>query len=156
DAEQGAAPADRLARFIDGYLRLAREISNGEREPLVFFNDVRALNDPAVNAAYTAMFRRVRDLLIQEPAAAHSRRQANAAAHLVLSELFWSVAWIYEYDQADYERAAKRLFDILYHGLGSSRAKWPPARELALTRDPLRETPQETFLRAATQLINEE
>jgi AcrR family transcriptional regulator len=155
-AEAAEGPAGRLKQFIKGYVSLAREINLGERDPLVFFNDVRALNDAAVNAAYTAMFRRTRDLLIDASASTHGRQEANAVAHLVLSQLFWLVAWLYEYDLADYDRAAERLFDILYEGLCADAAQWPPPRGPNVIRDPAADVSQETFLRAATQLINEE
>ena len=151
----------RLERFVAGYVELARDVALGAREPLAFFNDVRALDDPAVNAAYTAMFRQARSILGSSHDDGPERHAFNAVTHLMLSQLFWSVAWLPLYDVDDYERAGARLFDLLDGGLAGVSAHWDPGpRRLTVNHavgDPAREdVSRETFLRAATQLINEE
>src|SRR6185312_13545505 len=113
---------DRLERFVAGYVELTRDVALGKREPLTFFNDVRALADPGVNAAYTAMFRQARALLGSSHDDGAERQAFNAVTHLVLSQLFWSVAWLPLYDVEDYERAGERLFDILERGLAGASA----------------------------------
>ena len=158
-AEAVDDPAERRARFVLGYFELVRLIALGERDELTYFNDVRALNDPAVNAAFTEMFVRVRGLLGALPASkGPGRRALNAAAHLVLSQLFWSVAWLPPYDPADYGRVGRILLDILEYGIGQSTSPWrPPPLPIQLVNDSSGdEVSRETFLRAATQLINEE
>jgi AcrR family transcriptional regulator len=152
----GRDRAERIRRFVAGYVELARDVALGRREPLVFFNDVRALDDPTVNTAYTGMFRSARSLLGPSHDAAE-RKALNAVTHLVLSQLFWSVAWLPLYDPEEYERAGERLFDVLRSGLAEASAPWAPQPSPAIASQPGRgDVSRETFLRAATQIINEE
>lgn len=158
-AEAVTDPQERRARFVLGYFDLARRIALGEQDELTYFNDVRALDDAAVNAAFTEMFVRVRGLLGPLPDSRGPRRRAlNAAAHLVLSQLFWSVAWLPLYDPADYGRAGRWVLDILEHGIAPPERRWqPPALPIQLVAESSGDdVSRETFLRAATQLINEE
>lgn len=156
-AEAGADRADRLARFVRDYFEHARLAGLGAEDRLVVFNDVRALNDATVDAAYVRMFRRARDLLRDD------RREPpdhafNAVAHLVISQIFWSRVWLPLYDAPDQSRAAERLLDILSNGLSAGRGRqWEAAAPPTTPQDPATADPfRENFLRAATQIINEE
>jgi len=148
---------ERLKRFVAGYIELAHDVALGKREPLAFFNDVRALGDPVVNDAYTAMFREARGLLGSSHDDGAERQTFNAITHLVLSQLFWCVAWLPLYDPEDYQRAGERLFDILNVGLAGASARWDPRpRPMTISDSAREDVSRETFLRAATQIINEE
>jgi AcrR family transcriptional regulator len=157
---EAAAPAERRARFVMGYFELARQVAVSEHDELAFFNDIRALDDPAVNAAFTAMFVRVRALLgVLPPAKSRERLARNAIAHLILSQLFWSVAWLWLYDPEDYARAGRKMLDILEGGIAQPQSRWlPPPLPVSLVGESAGDddVSRETFLRAATQLINEE
>jgi AcrR family transcriptional regulator len=158
-AEAAQDPQEQRSRFVQGYFELARRIALGEQDELTFFNDVRALDDAKVNLAFTQMFVRVRGLLgVLPPARGPQRRALNAAAHLVLSQLFWSVAWLPLYDPADYGRAGRCVLDVLERGIANSRSVWlPPPLPMPLVSGASGDdVSRETFLRAATQLINEE
>ncbi|HUZ12288.1 MAG TPA: TetR/AcrR family transcriptional regulator [Caulobacteraceae bacterium] len=157
EAERGRDRAERVGRLVRGYVARARDVALGAAEPLAVFNDVRALDDPGVNAAYTAMFRRARDLLGPMGEDDAARQGCNAAAHLILSQLFWSVVWLPRYDPQDYERAGERMLDILERGLGTPGVAWAPRPTPGFAGDaPREDVSRETFLRAATQIINEE
>ncbi|HEY0651113.1 TetR/AcrR family transcriptional regulator [Phenylobacterium sp.] len=154
-AAGGATDEARLAAFLHAYFARARQVAEGQADPLPVFNDVRALNSEPVNTAYIGMFRRFRGLLAGPDAL--PRMHANARAHLLLSQMFWTVAWQHQVEPADYPRTADRMAAILTHGVTRKGAAWPAPRPLDLARRGDAAIPSsELFLRAATSLINDE
>jgi len=152
----GATPEARLSAFIHAYFEHARQVDLGAADPLPVFNDVRALNCAPVNTAYVDMFRRFRELLAGPESLPRLHR--NARAHFLLSQVFWIIAWQHQVEPADYPRTADRMAAILTRGLVGAASAWPQPRPLQLTRgdDPVATASSEQFLRAATQLINDE
>jgi AcrR family transcriptional regulator len=150
------SPEQRLRAFVRGYFHFRTLVAKAAVDDIAVFNDVRALADPAVNEAYTAMFRRVRGLLSRNTATSAGRVVANARAHHVLSQLFWSVAWLPRYDPDDFKRCGDRLLDILENGMAGPGQVWAPAPIATPTLHAADEVSRETFLRAATELINEQ
>lgn len=152
----GESRRDRVRLLVLGFVNLRRRIARGEHPPMTSFSDVRGLADPEVNSAYTRMFRNLRELL--EPAELHpgERRDYSVLAHLLVSQLYWSVVWLQHYELEDYDRAAERMLDILEHGLGTAGGRWPPPPSWPAIRSaPADSTTREQFLRVATRLINE-
>jgi AcrR family transcriptional regulator len=154
-AEAGDAPRTRLELFLCGYFDFKRGVLQGEEPPIATFNDVRALNAPGVNQAYVAMFRRVRGLLEGAESAAWTRAELNARAHLLISEVFWAPAWLHRRDPEDYGWIAQRVMSMTCDGLAAPGAVWSPVALPSLMAE-RRDDPAEHFLRAATELINEE
>lgn len=154
----GADERARLQAFVDAYFEFKRQAALDEAEQIAVFNDVRALASDPVGEAYVGMFRHARDLLTGPPGAALPRLDRNARTHLLLSELFWSVAWLVMTDVQDYGRVAQRMGGILADGIVPEGVAWPTFEIPSLTRDddPSAEASAELFLRAATALINEE
>jgi AcrR family transcriptional regulator len=147
----------RTAHFLDAYFDYQRRAALGEIEPLTVFNDVRALGRPAVNDAYVAMFRNLRSMFDAPETAGLTRAEQNARAHLLLAEVLWTAAWLPRTDPEDYARAGQRLFKVMADGLVAPGVAWPrlsPAPDLE--SQPASVDPAEFFLRAATELINEE
>jgi len=146
----------RLSAFIHAWFDHARRVDLGEADALPVFNDVRALNSESVNTAYVDMFRSFRRLLAGPDVL--PRQHRNARAHLLLSEMFWIVAWQHQTEVSDYPRTADRMAGILTHGLVAKGAAWPALKPLKLTREdgPSASASSELFLKAATCLINEE
>lgn len=157
EAKSARTPALRMAAFTRGFCDLKRRAALREADQIAVFNDVRALNCAPVNEAYTTMFRHARELL-DGANGPLPRLHRNARAHLLLSEVFWSVAWLKQYEPQDFGRAAERMANILADGLAAPGSAWPAPRRLDLTDagDPDVETSSELFLRAATDLINAE
>ena len=160
-----AAPtvAGRLACFVDLHGRRLAAIASGQQPALMLFNDIRALPDAqaaTVFAAYTQMFRQVRALLAGPETAALGRESLNARAHLLLSVSNALATWIARYETDDYARVAQRVADLLLHGLAAAGQGWPSAAALAALALPEpRPAPGDTadaFLRAATELVNEQ
>lgn len=156
-AAEGPTPRARIAAFVSAYFDFQRRAAVGEAEPVAVFNDVRALRREAVNEAYVGMFRGLRRLLGSE-GEAPPRLELNARTHLLLAEILWSVAWLPRRDPEDYARASDRLASVLADGLATPGRPWPEANlgaevlELPASGD----DSAEHFLRAATELINEE
>jgi AcrR family transcriptional regulator len=157
-AEAGTTVRERMRRFLQAYFEFRYEVISGDAEDIAVFNDVRALNAEPVNVAYVAMYRRARALLISPETEAWTRLELNARTHLLISEMFWIVAWIHRHDPEDYARIADRMASVTEAGIaatGATGVNWAPA---ALP-PPVAEgadAANELFLKAATELINEE
>ena len=147
-------PRERLRRFITLYLDLNRRIRLGEEAPMAMFNDVRALKEPhlsRVTEPYSNLFRKIRELFLAAPGI--GRKMATARTHVLMEQIFWSVAWLARYDVEDYPRIAERMLDILANGIALEGAAWNPAPVPGLA--PATDSARETFLTAATRLINQ-
>jgi AcrR family transcriptional regulator len=151
----------RLTRFLDAYLDLSRRIRLREAPPMVSFTEMRALKEPQrtqVIDAFSAMFRKFRGFFDAPQFAWMDRRVTNARAHLLLEQAFWTNNWLRRYDVEDYPRLRERMLDILANGLAAEGRVWAPSplNQLALTPSDVQEdAARDTFLRAATRLINQ-
>ncbi len=145
----------RVQAFIHLFIDLQQRIELGEAEPLTVFNDVRALNCESVNQAYVELFRTIRSLLDRRET--RSRSDLNGRAHLLISALTFVNAWIYTWRVEDYPRIAVRITSILLDGIPRD-GKLPGPRHMDLqpVGEEIDEGSAEHFLRAATQLINDE
>ena len=161
EARQAADPPARLLRLIHLWLDLYRRIRIGEAPPIVIFNDIRALEKPqrtVVFEAYSRFFENVRKVFVAPELSFLDQNSQMARAHILTEQLFWAKAWLPRYDIEDFDRVRDRMFDILARGLTASPRPWQPTMmdldEVLQSRaDDL--TPAETFLIAATRLINE-
>jgi AcrR family transcriptional regulator len=176
DVDARIAPGDlagRVRALVQGYVALLAAIEDRLRPALIFFGDMRALPQPQAEpafAAYVAMFRRLRGLLmageagagVALPAAGSTARRAlNARCHGLLSQLLWARAWLGRYETSDYPRVASAMADLLLHGLAAPGQAWPrepmPAPEV-LPGEAGAEgdtTTREAYLRTATRLVND-
>jgi len=156
--EAAAAQPDlpgRIGALLDEHLALQTRVRQGAEPPMTIFSDVRALSDEhraPIAEAYRALFGKVQ-AMFAAPGYEHLDLLARAArAHMLLEQLYWSSAWLSRYDVEDFPRLRARMFDLLAHGLAGGR----PFAPLPLSITPrLAEPARETFLRAATPLINE-
>ena len=156
EAARAATAEQRLASFVRSYFGFRRDVATGAVDAIAFFNDVRALGDATVNEAYVNMFRRARALFEPDAPAKIDRPVANARTHHILSQLFWAVAWLPQYDPDDFERGGDRMLDILEHGIGGDGQVWAPKPLSIPATQATDEVSRETFLRAATELINQQ
>lgn len=154
-AAHGADARERLRLFLDAFFEARRRIRLGEAPPLAAFNDVRALNCAPVNAAYVDMFRRVRALLEGRETRRLSKSALSARAQILIAEVLWAPVWLPRHDPEDFGRVSQRVFSITADGLAAPGAAWDPLALPALVQ-PTGAASHENFLRAATQLINEE
>jgi AcrR family transcriptional regulator len=150
----------RVALLIEEVIALRRAVAEGKRAPIVSFGDIRAVQPPYVETVfdtYTNMFRRLRSLFKGTDDAPAARRQWNARAHLLLSALLWTEVWLPHFTPVEFAGVAERICDIVERGLAAVPLP-PPALVpgLAPVRSDRRRVSRETFLRAATDLINEQ
>lgn len=155
--DAGSTVRDRLELFLDAYFDYRRRMILGEADPIAAFNDIRGLNFPPVNAAYVEMFRKFRDLMVGPETQRLTRDALSARAHLLLSEALWAVVWLHRHDPDDFARVSHRVHSITADGLAASGAVWNPVALPALIPTVQEaDASKELFLRAATQLINEQ
>lgn len=148
--------AGRIGALLDAHLALQTRVRAKAEPPLTILSDVRALSDEhraPVAEAYRALFDKVQ-ALFGAPGYFHLDRLARAArGHMLLEQLYWSSAWLSRYDVEDFPRLRARMFDILCKGLaGPGRGFAPMPLDIAPRQG---DAASETFLRAATPLINE-
>ena len=156
EGEAGATVRERLKLFLDAYFDYRRRMMLGEAEAIASFNDIRGLNSPVVNNAYVEMFRKFRELMIGAETRGLPRTALSARAHLLLSEALWAVVWLHRHDPEDFARVSHRVHSITADGLAAPGAAWNPVALPALIPQDQAEASKELFLRAATQLINEQ
>ena len=150
----------RLTHFFRNYALLLSGMELGQQPPLVFFNDLRALPSPQLDevfSAYTDLFRRVRGLLKSAETVSLSRDDLNARAHIILSVANWMRAWFWRYEADEYTRISERVVDVLMNGFSGAESSWNATqRELEWTLATGHSETADSFLRAATLLVNEQ
>jgi AcrR family transcriptional regulator len=154
-----AAPGPQLRALITYYLERVRLIQLGQAPQLPMLADVQALGEPQrleVFAAFMKLFRKLRGLFEGEGLEWLSRGRRTARTRMLLEQLAWAGAWLPKYDPEDYGRVRDRMYDILTRGLAADGREWGP---LLIPIDQLapqtrREMGRDTFLLAATRLIN--
>jgi len=156
-AQQGETATSRVEVFLQTYFEYRRRAALGEVEELTSPNDIRALNVDTTHAAYAAMFRDLRALLAADTPG-QSRQKRNALAHLLLSHCHWSHYWLPNVLNERYAGVCQRMTSIILGGIAAPGSVWAP--QPIPSRFPLPnpagETAEEMFLRAATELINEQ
>lgn len=163
-AEAAAEPtvAGRVATFIHLFFARLARTATGERPELMSFREIRSLPDSHAEiafGAYNDMFRQIRRLLRDSaPSEQEQRSRLSARAHLLLSLTSGAMLWLDRYEAEDYPKVADTMIDVLLHGIGSRSARWQPTLDTASLLPALYEpeTTQQAFLRAATDLLNEQ
>ena len=150
--------AARIRHVISAYFALLARVRRGEEPQFVYFNDIRGLTEPhidEVGAAYVDMFRLARRLFHTD-ALALAPEEEGACAHMLLSQLYWSVMWTTTHAPEDLPRAAARFSDILLHGIAAKPVDVAGDYSVVATPfSPSDQLSQQSFLQAATHLIND-
>lgn len=152
-------PSERLHALLTLYFERMRQTVMEDAPPLPVISDMRALNEPRrgeVAQAYGRLFRKVRQIFDAPELAWMSRGRRTARTRMLLEQLFWAHNWLPKYDAEDYPRVRDRMHDILIHGVATEEDAWTP-QPIRMTDLADREGPElarETFLLAATRLIN--
>ncbi len=148
--------AARVEAFLQRWFSLLADIAEGREAELITLYDFRALSRPhfaKIAPRYVDFFRSARRL-VEEPSENASRLQRNGRAALFVGLTHGVRTWVERYESADYARAAKRTADVLLSGLSGKRTAFPPAEVSNSEADEA--TSRDMFLRAATQLVNEQ
>jgi AcrR family transcriptional regulator len=162
-AAEQAGVAARVSCLLALQAQHLASIEAGTVLPLMRFNDIRALPDAQASivfSAYNQLFRQVRALLAGPETALLARDALNARAHLLLSVFNAMAAWLDRHEVDSYARVAQRVADIVLHGLASASQVWPDERALSALQlpepPPASDDIADAFLRAATELVNEQ
>jgi AcrR family transcriptional regulator len=151
-----------VQRLLEAWLDLRRRIAAGEAPAIAVFNDIRALQKPqrgVVLQAYMRFFDKIREIFVAPELAWLDTQARTARAQILTEQIFWAVAWLPRYDLEDYDRIRERMYDIFVHGLAPRGRGWEPqplSLDTVLESASQESTPRETFLIAATRLINEQ
>ena len=157
DAATEPTVIGRLKRLIILVLSFHRDVASGEMPTIAQADDIRALGDPEVIGAYVEMFRQTRALFRKPELEPAPRSTTNARVHFLVQQFWWMSLWLPHYQPEDFERITDRFIDIIMNGIGTPGHRWAPELlTLPETNVGGREDPHEVFLRAATQLINEQ
>lgn len=152
--------AERVSTLFQQQAMRLAAIEAGTQPALMQFHDLRALPQPQIAqvfAAYTDMFRRVRDLLRSPENTALSRPACNARGHLLLSALNNLRAWLQRHEPHEYGRVAERAADILLRGMAGPASAWHThGAEQPWVLGSDTDMAPGSFLRSATELINEQ
>ncbi len=156
-ANRAPSPPERLHAFLTRYLDTLKAIEAGTAAPLPIISELRALSSPRreeVAQAYGRLFRKARQMFDHPDMLWMSRGRRTARTRMLLEQVFWGGAWLAKYEPDDYPRVRDRMVDILLNGVAPEGSSWEPApiSMTALAEGP--ELARETFLLAATRLIN--
>ena len=154
-AEREETSPERVKAFIRGYFNFREAVKAARADDIADMSDARALASPAVNEAYVAMFRRARRLTPRRDG--ESRADRNGRTVLLLAELTWTPAWLFNWRPEDYPRLGVRMADVLVNGLAADGAESGDQTFAGVRLEPQgTDSSSNAFLQAATQLINDE
>jgi AcrR family transcriptional regulator len=150
-----------VQQLLEAWLDLRHRIAVGEAPAIAVFNDIRALQKPqrgVVLQAYMRFFAKIREIFVAAELAWLDEQARTARAQILAEQIFWAVAWLPRYDLEDYDRIRERMYDIFVHGLAAPGRSWQPQPLSldAVLHSSTQELMRETFLIAATRLINEQ
>lgn len=160
-AVQAAAAPDVAARvraFLVGHAELLARIASRRSPEMILFNELHALPAPQreqIYAAYTDLFRKVRRLLRGAATEALTRDELTARAQLLVGVAHWLRLWIWRHEPGEYVRVGERVADIVLDGLASGGWRGLAGEDTWRLVDEVAGM-GEAFLRAATQLVNEQ
>jgi len=163
EATREPAVAQRITRLFVLHAERLAAIEGGEQPPLIGFSDIRALPEAqasGVYADYIDLFRCTRALLASPEAATLSRDARNARTHLLLSATMTVSFWISRCEIDEYPHMALRVADMVLHGVIGQAQAWPDGAATASLHlpepPPAADETAESFLQAATELVNEQ
>jgi AcrR family transcriptional regulator len=153
-------PPARVQRMLQLWLEFRHRVVTGEEAPVALFGDMRTLQKPQrtiVGDAYRRFFARM-CALFESPKFSWMTPTLRAArAHILSEQILWGVIWLRRYDPDDFGRVHTRMCDTLLNGFAGPGRTW---QNLSVSLDEMlpevqQSAAQETFLVAATRLINE-
>ena len=160
-AEQASAAPERLRRLVEAYFEVRRKVALGLEGPLAPFSEIRLIGGEVhrpLMEAFWELYVRIGRLLKSESMPWMDRPRRHALARLLVDQLGWADAWLGGYEIEDYPRVSARVADIMIGGLATRGQAWPDMPLLVLGSPEAQndEITRESFLNAATRLINRE
>lgn len=160
EAGSASTPRGRLELFIRLYFDLQARIATGEHQAYINVWDVRVFSFNGADAsgiALARLLRRMRRSFIESSAGRLSHADISARTLFVFSTFAWAVEWLKRFDPDEFGRCAAVVSDLLVAGFASGERDWSvEAVDVPLEAMRRNEVSRDAFLRAATQLINEQ
>jgi len=156
EAATWPTPRERVKSFAKSWLQNAGNARLSRIRPSALLSDMRALDEPMraeLGVAYRAFFRKIVGFF--DGATREDLALNHARAHVLLDTLYWARAWLPKYSVGDYERVGRRIADFYEGGLFPEGAKPGPLIIAAPEDERGPDISRETFIAAATRLINE-
>ncbi|MCI3135051.1 TetR/AcrR family transcriptional regulator [Phenylobacterium aquaticum] len=160
-AEQAQTGPERLRRLIEAYFEVRRRIALGQEAPLASFSEIRLIGGEVhrpLMDAFWSLYVRMGRLLKSEAMPWMTAPRRHALARLLVDQLGWADSWLEAYAPEDYGRVAARLAEVMIEGVAGRGRAWPdlPVLPLGAPEAQNDEVTRESFLVAATRLINRE
>jgi AcrR family transcriptional regulator len=159
EAKKAGPREARVRDLVRRYFEFRRRIRTGSAPEVIIFGDLRSLTGAHANEVwpgYVSLFRNVREVVADREEIESDRVRVNARAHTLLWQCLRTVFWLPHYEVSDFDRVETRFVDVLLNGLGTPswacRSSVAPLPESA----PPDKRSRESFLMAATELINEQ
>jgi len=159
EASKAPDPRERVSTYLRLVLEEWGRIRRREERPAARLSDLRAMEGDIrarLVARYMNVFRDLRRSFFGGAVTADQKALRSARAAVLVENVFWLPAWLGAYSDTDFPRLHRRLFELFDKGFAVDGAPWAP-RLLRPEGDLVDEAEAgpETFLRAATRLINE-
>lgn len=149
----------RVRALVRQYFGLRRAIREGAGPEVMIFGDMRALSEEhaaQVWPRYVALSDIVRRCVAEPDERATDRQRVNARAYFLISQLFRSVFWLPSYPVDSFDWVEEKFVDILFNGLASADVRLARSNPRPLEAATPMGSSWESFLLAATTLINEQ
>jgi AcrR family transcriptional regulator len=149
----------RVRDLVRRNFEFRRRIREGTMPETIIFGDLRSLTGQHAEEVwpkYVELFRDVRTVVADRDEYKADPQRVNVRAHMLISQFMRSVFWLPRYPLEDFERMEARFVDILLNGLAAPGLECRH-RIVHLPEDrPPDKRSRESFLLAATELINEQ
>jgi AcrR family transcriptional regulator len=156
-AEKERTAAARVSALVSAFVERDAAVRRGEATPLASFGSIRSLDDPhfaRIAEGYKAMFRRARALFETPELSRLDKVARSIRAQIMLEQLYWSSAFLEDYEAEDFRRVAARMQDFMINGLAAPGQGFDP-RSMRLTfGGEAGDGTKESFLMAAIRQIN--
>lgn len=158
-SKPAGSPEARVRDFVRRYFDFRRRVRAGEEMDVMSFGDLRSLAEPHASEVwpkYVDLFRNVREIVADPDEIENHRHRVNARAHLLISQLIRSVYWLPEYPDSELDRVEARFTDVLLGGIAMPGAPQLDRMVELSEKAPPDKRSWESFLLAATRLINQQ
>ena len=158
-AEKEKTPQERIKCFIKEFFKAIKESVIGNHPCIMAFRDAKELDEPytkIVFAAYINMFKRVRNLFMEEEINSKNKITMSLRTHFILNQTHWARIWTSSYSIDSYETISFYITDIILNGLAVDKEYFEKIKlSDQVSKFSIQKSPNHDFLVSAINLINE-
>ena len=158
-AAQRTTPRDRVAHFIRAELEEVMRARESEDAGHAQLFEIRTMDDPLrtrLGRRYVEIFRKIRGFFGPDDTA-DLKMRTIVSAHIVMETVMWLPTWLDTYSDWEIDRVHGRIMDVIDNGIVGAMGEWHahPIADHQPEQASAEPEGVETFLRAATRLVNE-